>query len=563
MKIIKVLIVFTILFFFIGSFIQLARADSLTDEVDKIFSEWDRPDSPGCALGVIKDSHFIYKRGYGSANLEYNIPITSKTIFRIGSTSKQFTAMCFALLEEEGRLSLDDDIRKYIPELPQYEAPITINHLLHHTSGLRDYLTLMDLAGAREDDFYVDGEVVAMLARQQELNFKPGDDYLYSNSGYFLLSEIIKKITGKSMRFYADEKIFKPLGMKNTHFHDDHTMIVKNRASGYSPQKNGGFRIDMTNLDMIGDGGVFTCVDDLFFWDQNFYHNKLGKGGQSLIEKMLTCGYLNSGKKLDYALGLVVSQYRGLKMINHGGAFVGFRAQIIRFPEQHFSVIVLANLSTINPTKLAKKVADIYLADIFPEEPKIPRGKRQFIKLTEAELKEKMGAYYNKKTEAIWRVFLKEGQLEVNAPYYKFNIMPLSEIHFLAVKAPVELEIEFRKAKEERPRLMIVSQEGEEPLIFEAIKLESPTLSQLQEYTGDYFSPELEVAYKIILKEGNLYLRHQNPYKNYPRKPLLPTLKDRFLVRGLHLKFFRNGHHQVIYVTMNAGRVKNIRFFRQ
>ena len=250
-------------------------------------------------------------------------------------------------------------------------------------------------------------------------------------------------------------------------------------------------------------------------------------------------------------------------MISHGGAFVGFRAQMIRFPEQHFSVIVLANLSTINPTKLAKRVADIYLADLFPEKPKIPSGEHKFIKLAETKLKEKVGAYYNKKTEAIWRVFLKEGQLEVNASYYKFNIMPLSETHFLAVKAPVELEIEFRKAKEERPRLMIVSQEGQEPLIFEAIKLESPTLTQLQEYTGDYFSPELEVTYKIRLKGGKLYLCHQNPYKNYPRQPLLPTLKDRFLVAGLHLKFFRDDHHKVIYIMVNAGRVKNISFNKQ
>ncbi|MFQ5721705.1 MAG: serine hydrolase domain-containing protein [Candidatus Aminicenantales bacterium] len=563
MKPVKLLIIFIILIVFIGSFNQLAQAESLTDEVDKIFSEWDRPDSPGCALGVIKDGRFIYKRGYGSANLEYNIPITSKTIFRIGSTSKQFTAMCVALLEEEGRLSFDDDIRKYLPELPQYGVPLTINHLLHHTSGLRDYLTLMDLAGARADDFYVDGEVVALLARQKELNFKPGDDYLYSNSGYFLLSEIVKRITGKSMRFYADERIFKPLGMRNTHFHDDHTMIVKNRASGYSPRENGGFRIDMTNLDMIGDGGVFTCVDDLFFWDQNFYHNKLGRGDQSLIRKMLTCGYLNSGKKLDYAMGLVVNQYRGLKMISHGGAFAGFRAQFIRFPDQHFSVIVLANLSTINPTKLARKVADIYLADVFPKKPKIPRGKHQFIKLSEAKLREKEGAYYNKKTDNIWRVFFKEGKLEVDTSFYKFQVMPLSETNFLAVKAPVELEIEFKKESAERRKLMIVHQEGEEPLIFEAIELESPTLVQLQDYTGDYFSPELEVTYKIILKEGKLYLRHQNPYKNYPHKPLLPTLKDRFLVAGLHLRFFRDEHNKVVYATMNAGRVKNIRFNKQ
>ena len=213
--------------------VTLADGDELTDNVDKLFSEWDKSDSPGCALGVIKDGQLIYKRGYGMANLEHGIPITSRSVFRIGSTSKQFTAMCVVLLEEERKLSLDDDIRKHIPGMPDYGHSITIRHLLHHTSGIRDYLTLLSLAGERDDDFLVDGEVVDLIARQKELNFKTGDEYLYSNSGYFLLSVIVKRVTGKSMRVYAEENIFKPLRMMNTHFHDDHTMVVKNRAAGY------------------------------------------------------------------------------------------------------------------------------------------------------------------------------------------------------------------------------------------------------------------------------------------------------------------------------------------
>jgi len=253
------------------------QADERTDRVDKLFSQWDRKDSPGCALGVIKNGEFIYRRGYGAANLEYEIPITSRSVFRIGSTSKQFTAMCIALLEEEGRLSLDDDIRRYLPEMPERKPCITIRHLLHHTSGIRDYLTLWQLSGSRSADFFVDGEVTALLARQRELNFIPGDEWLYSNSGYFLLSQIVKRITGKSMRAYAEEKIFNPLGMSHTHFHNDHNEIIKDRASGYIPEEEGGFKISMTALEMIGDGGIFTSVDDLFYWDRNFTTTALGK----------------------------------------------------------------------------------------------------------------------------------------------------------------------------------------------------------------------------------------------------------------------------------------------
>jgi len=307
-----------------------APAAELEKRVDALFTEWDKPDSPGCALGVIRDGKFVYRHGYGMADLEYGIPITSESVFRIGSTSKQFTAMCLALLEEEDKLSLDDSLRQFLPEMPGYADEITLRHLIHHTSGIRDYLTLWEIAGDREDDYLVDGEVVDLLARQRELNFAPGDEHLYSNSGYFLLSQVVLRATGQTLAAYAAEHIFKPLGMTATHFHDDHTAIVKNRAAGYAPTDGGGFRISMTTLDMCGDGGVFTTVDDLLLWDGSFYNNRLGKGGQALIDKVLTPGVLNSGKRLDYSFGLGLGTYKGLKTVSHGGAFVGYRADIIR-----------------------------------------------------------------------------------------------------------------------------------------------------------------------------------------------------------------------------------------
>jgi len=544
--------------------ITLAYGDELTNKVDKLFSKWDKPDSPGCALGVIMDGQLIYKRGYGMANLEHGIPITSKSVFRIGSTSKQFTAMCIVLLGEEGKLSLDDDIRKYINEMPDYGHPITIRHLLHHTSGIRDYLTLMSLAGERDDDFFVDGEVVALIARQKELNFKTGDEYLYSNSGYFLLSMIVKRVTGKSMRVYAEEKIFKPLKMMSTHFHDNHTRIVKNRAAGYSPQRKDQFRIDMTTLDMIGDGGIFTCIDDLLLWDRNFYDNKLGNGSPALIEKLLTQGALNNGKKLDYALGLVVSDYKGLRMISHGGAFVGFRADLIRFPEQRFSVIALANLGTINPSRLARQVADIYLADHFKvKTEKVSAEKPEFVRLTLSALKQKEGAYYNKKRDTVWRIFLEEEKLMVDASYFRFPISPISPTRFLAVEAPVEMELEFVRKLPEEPMVLKVYIEGAEPRNFEAFQLATPTPSELQQYLGDYHSKELGVTYSVVLENGKLFLHHENPYKGEPTTPLFPTFKDRFLQYNNHFQFFRDKKDEIEAFTMNAGRVRNIRFDRK
>ncbi len=458
-------------------------SDPRTKEVDKIFARWDKPNSPGCALGIIQEGSFIYKRGYGMANLEYGIPLTSQSVFRIGSTSKQFTALCIVLLEEEDKLSLDDNLREFFPEMPDYAESITIRQLIHHTSGVRDYLTLMSLAGARGDDFYIDPEVVDLIVRQKELNFVPGDEFLYSNSGYFLLAEIVKRVTGDSMRVYAEDKIFKPLGMTHTHFHDDFTQIVKNRASGYGRKKGGDFRINMTTLGMIGDGGVFTSVDDLLLWDRNFYDNKLGNADLRLIDKMLTPGNLNSGEKLDYAFGLGINEYKGLKMVSHGGSFVGFRADMIRFPEQKFSVIVLANLGNINPSRLAKQVADIYLAD-------------------------------------------------------QFN--------------PEKKKSDVAKTPKKKPDSKTTK-----------IPRETLDAKQREEYVGDYYSDELDVTYRIFFKEDKLHLQQKKPHRPYPGGILLLQREDRYNVGRLILNFDRDERNNVTSFTVNAGRVKNIRFVKK
>lgn len=340
---------------------------SLTTKVDELFSEWNKPDSPGFALAIVKDSEIVYKRGYGTADLEHNIPISSISVFDIASTSKQFTAMCIALLARQGELSLDDEVQTYISEMPWYEYPITVRHLIHHTSGLRDYLYLMESAGMRFENDYPDDEIIDLIACQKELNFKPGEKYSYSDSGYLLLGEIVKRVSGKSLAAFAYENIFRPLGMRATHFHDDFTRIVKDRAIGYSPKDEGGFRIEMSILDVVGDGGVFTTVEDLCLWDRNFYQNRLGGYGQDLIKEITTPGTLNSDESLDYAFGLVLGQYRGLQTVSHGGSWMGYRSEMLRFPQQRFSAICLSNLGNANPEELARKVADLYLASEFTE----------------------------------------------------------------------------------------------------------------------------------------------------------------------------------------------------
>jgi CubicO group peptidase (beta-lactamase class C family) len=546
---------------FVTSFLPILQANERTDRVDKLFARWDKKDSPGCAIGIIHDGEFIYRRGYGMANLEYDIPLTSRSVFRIGSTSKQFTAMCITLLEEEGKLSLDDDIRKHLPEMPDYGAQVTIRHLLHHTSGIRDYLTLAELAGVREDDYFVDGEVMALIARQKELNFLPAEEFLYSNSGYFLLSEIIRRITGKSMRDYAEERIFKPLGMTHTHFHNNHREIVKNRAAGYMPKKKGGFRISMTTLDMIGDGGVFTSVDDLLRWDRNFYSNRLGKGKPSLINSMLEKGRLSSGKKLIYARGLDVDSYRGVPFISHGGAFVGFRAEMIRFPKQRFSVIVLANLGTIDPSGLALEVAEIYLEDIL-EKKVAPEKKVEgpaFITLGETKLRQLAGTYVDKKKEhVVWIKKSAKGLTAIRGGN-PVAFLPVNKTHFVSQAPPHHFSLQFL----EKEGILHLKLAGAGPALEEFFHVPdfNPTAKEMSIYTGKYYSPELDVSFTLKLNEGKLCLQNENPFKNVPEEGMKPVDKKWFILDWWQIKFeIEKG--EVSSFAISAGRVKNIRFDR-
>ena len=337
-------------------------ATSAEPAVDALFAEYDRPDAPGCALGVIRDGAFVYRRGYGQANLEYGLPITSRSVFRTGSVGKQFTAAAVALLAESGSLDLDDPVSRFFPEFPDWAERMSVRQLVLHTSGIRDYLELAFLSGKSDDaDYYTDQWVLDLLARQRETNFPPGTEYLYSNSGYLLLAHIVKRVSGQSLRDFAAARIFGPLGMKDSHFHDDHREIVPRRASGYAPA-DAGFRISMTTLDLVGDGGVFTTIDDLLLWDRNFYDNRLG-GGAAFIERLTTPGRLNDGETLDYAFGLGVQEHRGLRLVEHGGSFVGYRAASVRFPDERLSTFVLCNRSDAPAPELALKAAEHYLAD--------------------------------------------------------------------------------------------------------------------------------------------------------------------------------------------------------
>jgi CubicO group peptidase (beta-lactamase class C family) len=391
--------------------------DKTTSAVDEVFADLTKAGSPGCAVAIYRNGRVSYSKGYGLANIEEDVPITPQTVFDIGSTSKQFTATSILLLEKQGKLSVNDDIRKYIPELPDYGPKITILHLLNHTSGLRDYLTLMDLAGINTDSVTTDEDALQIITRQKALNFAPGSDWLYSNTGFFLLSIIVKRVSGKTLREFAAENIFVPLGMTHTQFRDDHTALISNRAMAYDPKElKDGYTLNVSYFEQTGDGAVHTSVEDLLKWDENFYSGQVG--GKDFLTEIQERGKLNSGKMLDYAKGLFIADYRGLHTVSHGGSWGGYRAELLRFPEQHFSVACLCNRGDAAPTRRAHQVADIYLGGMMkPKEEKKAAehqvAEKKEIPLTGEKLRAYAGDYWSSELGVAYRLGIADGKLKV------------------------------------------------------------------------------------------------------------------------------------------------------
>ena len=350
-------------------------ADSLNDQIDAVFAGIDAASQPGCAAGVIHNAEYIHKAGYGLANLEYGIPISSKSVFRMGSVSKQFTAMAIAILAERGDLDLDADVHKYLPDLIEYGHEVTIRQMVHHIAGMGDYdhevFRKSDGSDFRfgNEDYWTIEEFYERVAKAGLIH-EPGSKYEYSNLAYFLLSQVVESVSGQSLRQFSAEEIFGRLGMDDSLFYDNVNEPVRNRADGYQLAEDGTWEIYMTNNGWVGDGGVYTSLDDFIKWDQNFYSNKLGKGGKSLIDMVTTphpdtIEYTEEGpRNVNYAFGLRVDEVNGEFMIGHSGSWVAFTTLYNRYPELNLSVVVFCNSTEAYASELGEKVGELAVAAI-------------------------------------------------------------------------------------------------------------------------------------------------------------------------------------------------------
>lgn len=524
-------------------------------QVDSIFRRFDESDSPGCALAVVTDGRIVYQRGYGMASLELSVPITPETVFDIGSAEKQFAAALMVLLEEEGKLSLDDDIRKFLPEIPDYGTPITIRHLLHHTSGLRDYIGLLWLAGYRYEDVTTDEDAMLVLSRQKGLDFPPGSRQSYSNSGYFLLSQIVRRATGRTLGELVQERILRPLHMSSSSYLADHTQIVARRAASYAPGQEGGFVSETSNWEQTGDGGLQTTVLDLVKWDANFYDPKVG--GQRLASALQTAGSLSDGRKLPYALGLRVDKYRGLKRVSHGGSWAGFRAQLMRFPQQRFSAIVLCNLSSSQPGELARKVAELYLEkEMRPvEKPLTPAPPPAAV--SAVEIGPESGLYWDPESDDLLRIRAEKGRLLARHGEGKeYELLPAGTGRFVRKEDPDSVFVVSKESTGERA-LRLESKE-EPPSLYRGVAEWSPSPAALAGYAGDYDSAELDVRWALELENGRLRLRRRGANVS----TLKPVFADAFSETEVGLLRFQRDREGRVKGFAVASGLSKISFAR-
>ncbi len=518
--------------------------------IGRLFENYAKPGTPGCALGILRDGRAVYIRAFGLANLEHEIPATPGTVFEAGSVSKQYAVGAVQILAGEGQLSLDNDIRKYLPEVPDFGHVITIRHLMTHTSGLRDQWGLLNAAGrAAGTVVHTLDEILDLVNRQKRLNFPPGEDYLYSNTNFSLLSWIVLRVSGKSMADFSQERIFKPLGMARTQWRDDYRDIVKGRATAYSPAGEDRYRQNMPFTNVYGNGGLLTTVGDMLIWAENFWEPRVI--GRERLDEMEIQGKLNDGTALSYALGLRVSEYRGLRQVTHGGSTAGYRAYLVRYPSEHVAIAVLSNNSRTDPEDLAHKVTDILLARKLTEPPEVWP-----IEVAPEDLRKMAGLYRDLKTDAILILGFRNGKLVVASGGGR-ELIPVAPGRFLTTDGT---EYVFEDRKGEAPPTVRRTPAGEPPDIFTRSVVVHPSARELTQYAGRYWSEELEVAYVVSFKEGQLTIRH----RPFPAVPLLPTYADGFAPGGrsggLLIRFTRDESGNIDGLSAYSGRVRHLRF---
>lgn len=520
--------------------------------IESLFAKWNTPQSPGCAVAILKGGEVAWQRGFGMANLEHSIAITPQSAFYLGSTSKQFTAMSVLLLVERGKLGLNDPIRRHLPQLPEYLQPVTVRHLLEHTSGIRDYITLWNLTNPEDDAALSEAFVNDLLQRQKELNFAPGSEFLYSNSGYFLLSQIVRPVAFRHLADLAEETVFRPLGMTGTRYYRDRFSLLPKRATAYSPAPSandmipGAMRINSATLDVTGDGGIFTTLEDVARWEKLFTNPQPPFAGA--VAQMMTQVALPSGDKAEYGRGLMLRRVNGYDTVSHMGGLRGYRSDILRIPSERTTIACLCNSSDADAGVLARAMMDALL----PAKPPASTPK-----LSAAELKRKAGAFQDRLTGDVLQIMIQNDTLIADFNGFRMPLVAETPMRFRAAGGPLRFEVEFRtNGTADEPRFLRNESESHRVAAFERVTLLTGAPSNPGQYQGRFYSAEAKATLEVQLKDGNLELSQQDRALGR----MQPTTADRFHLGALNVEFVRDNTKAIEGLRLNTGRVRRLLF---
>ncbi len=530
--------------------------DSVVARIDRAFTTSGGPDAPGCAVGAARRGETVLTRAYGLANLEYGVPNTPETIFESGSVAKQFTAAAVMLLASEGRLSLDDDVRTLLPEVPDFGKgrTIRIRNLLTHTSGLRDQWGLLQLKGSPPGtQVHSLPMILDLVSRQTSLNFDPGAEYLYSNTGYALAAIIVQRASGMPLARFSAERFFTPLGMTHTAWRDDYTRIVKGRATAYD-RDAGVFHTDMPFTNVYGNGGLLTTVGDLLKWNAFLDAPAAAQGGPALVRAMETPMTLTSGRRITYALGLTIRTDDGVREVSHGGSTAGYRTWLARYPGEGVSIAVLCNDGTANPTTLGTVVAAALVSR--PARAAIAAAADSGAAMGAAELARYTGLFRASRTQGVLRIGARDGRLITEAPA-GFRLTAAGADRF---RIAGQGELAYRFADGRVREVLLLGADGD-TMRYEPVAAPATTgASTLQAYAGSYWSEELETRVTVAASDSGLVVRRRPAEETQLR----PVFADGFSGPDLGtVVFSRDGQGAVVGFGIWAGRVRGVQFVRE
>ncbi len=523
--------------------------DSVIVRIDRAFAIAGGPDMPGCAIGIARDGKIVLTRAYGLSSMELGVTNTPETIFESGSVAKQFTATAIVLLAQEGKLSLDDDIRKYLPEMHDFGKPITIRNTLTHTSGLRDWYGLADLKGQPAGTHvHSPATILEIASHQKTLNFEPGAEYLYSNTGYILASIIVQRVSAMPFTTFTQERIFTPLGMTHTQWRADFNKIVKGRAMAYNGTARTGYTQDMPFTNVIGSGGLLTTVGDWLTWNAFLDNPSALPDGAALVQSLTTQMTLNSGKRIPYALGVSVGSREGMREISHSGSTAGYRTWLARYPDEKASIAVMCNAGDgANPTGLAQTS----LLAVLGKTPR-PVQLAGAVRVPTDQLKKYAGVYVGPNPELIANLAVRDTMLVVVVPGNR-PMIPMGPDHFRV--GANEFAFEMRGDKVAHMMQII----GADTTVFVPSVQSKPSAKELEAYAGSYWSDELDARIKVVARDSVLIVS-QGATDSLVVRPSIP---DTFVSSRGTIQFAKDKRGTPIAFGIWAGRARNMRFTRE